>query len=219
MEDKRIIRNLMKYVHEVRYEATSHCKAFLLVSATILLGCNVAIYWDMISRSLGIAVGMGVAVAAITWLGGFAMGVVRRKGPWQQAFPPYVLLSRALLPSLILGVGVGIVAAAVILLVPLGRAAGAALLGWLLVQLTMHLLFILHTPLTSAAVKSTGDPNIQTVDSYRYTWFFPALGVLAMYVAGSNCLPLDWQALFQVAVTAGIGTSWAMAGFGSGYIP
>ena len=220
MGDKRITANLVKYVHDTRTQATSHDKFHILLTATILIGVGVATFHDLVMpwpKEAALAIGL-LAVGA-AWVLGFAAGVKMRARIWEQKYPPYELIARATVPCLVIALAAGLMVGRFMLDVPTAQALGVSFLGWLAVGVLMHLLFALHAPWTKAAIKTTGNPNINTVDSHRHAWFFPALGVLAIYLAGFVPALADAQTSVAVAVSAAIATSWTMAGFGSGYIP
>lgn len=222
MADKRILPNLVRYLREMKNDATSHDRLILLLSGGILVGCGVGTFRNP-AAALGwptvLIVLVGLVVGAGIWLMNFTLGVLRRAPAWRPAFPPYQLVVAATVPVFVVAMVIGCGIGTVLFQLPVLKAGIASLLGHIAIVVTMHLLFKAHAPLTRQAVQTTHNPNIMTVDSHRYMWLFPALGVLGLFLVGMWAAPESMESLRHVAVTAAIVTAAFLAGFGAGYIP
>jgi hypothetical protein len=222
MNNKYVLPNLARYFREMKNEATSHDKIALLLSVAILVSCGAWAYRDLTTsmqwpKSTVLLV--GVAILTTVWLVSFALGVILRARTWLPVFPPYQLIGRAAVPALVTAIIAGSVAGTVLFEMSLVKSAGVSFLGYIVVLIIMHFLFLLHLPITRIAVRLTHNPNIMTVDSHRYMWLFPAIGVLVLLLAGKALATEDAEAVRHIAVTAAIATSTTLAGFGAGFIP
>jgi len=222
MVDRRVSENFLRFLRELRDDASTIEIIHLLLSVTLLAG-SAKYTWDKLGvkpdwPSVGLAAGC-LIIATLAWLLGFASGVRLRKEGWKAAYPPFDLIGRALAPTFILSVAVAMPVSKFVF--PVGMQTGAlvALEAWAVVMLAVVLLAVVHTPWTRWAIRQRGDHNIVVVDSYLHMWLFPALGVVLLYLLGPAFLSLGETDALAVSVSAGIAASLALAGFGSGYIP
>jgi hypothetical protein len=221
MTNKQISSELKRYFYEMKNDATSHDKVALLVTIAILVGCGYGTYGNLIASmqsSKGLVLLIGITLIVTIWLVGFALGVLFRTD-WTYVFPPYRMIGAATVPAFIIAVATGSIAGKYLFKTPVLESSGGAFGGYLTILIVMHFLFLLHAPLTRKTVQLNHNPNITIVDSHRYMWLFPALGVLILYLVSKKVAPEESRALYHVAVTSGIVVSTIFAGFGAGYIP
>lgn len=222
MNDKRISPNLVRYFREMKNDATSHDKIILLLSGGILVYCCIGTYKDVVAAnhwSEWLAVLVGLAIGTLVWLFAFGLGVLLRLNPWRPTFPPHQMIRRALFPAFVISILLGVLCSVVLFKLATDYGFAASLLGNAITFAVSYVLFVLHSPLTQAAIKRTGNPNIMTVDSHRYMWLFPALAVLTVSLTAMALAAPELSAFVHTTVSAGIATALVMAGFGAGYIP
>lgn len=217
-----IAAELARYFREMSSNATTHDKVMLAIVIAILAGCGASTCRGLIaSKQWPVAVALLLSLVAETciWILGFALGIKLRAPAWRDVFPPYKLIGRGMIPAVVVGMAVGCVLGPALSGVTATKAAIASSLGQLSMLAMMHLLFVLYAPVTRKAVQITHNPNIMTVDSHRYIWLFPALGVLVVFLVGRAIISQDAEALRHIATAAATATSAILAGFGSGFIP
>jgi len=215
-----VLSELSRYFRDMKNDATSHDKIMVLVSVGILIGAGTVVFKGVgASVPGGLVFTISLGTGLVLWLVAFSLGVLLRARAWPQVFPPYQLIGRATVPVLILAFALGCLLGVILYGVSLSRAATAAVLGHLATVAVMHVLFRLHTPVTTAAIKVAHNPNVATVDSHRYMWLFPAIGVVVVLLVCRASGLQDFGVVRHVAATAAIVTAIGLAGFGSGYIP
>ena len=97
METKGVGPNLVKYLREMRNDATSHDKVILLLSAAILAGTAITRFKPLIAAKkwpMEESVLAGIVAALVLWLVSFSLGVGMRKRNWRPEFPPLGLIGR-----------------------------------------------------------------------------------------------------------------------------
>ena len=222
MANKNISQCLVLYFREMKNHATSHDKIAMLLSICIWIGCSLSAYKDLAisMQSLKFVVFAGaVIIIILLWLTGFSLGVIFRGPHWEPVFPPYGLIGMATVPSFLIGVVFGSLAGVILFNTSLQTCTGISFRSGVVVLIVTHILFLLHTPLTRAAVRSTHNINIKTVDSHRYMWLFPALSVLALFWVTKYLAPAESEMSRHISTTAAIVLSVTMTSFGAGYIP
>jgi hypothetical protein len=222
MAERHIVSILAKYFRDMKNQATSFDKFYLLASICLWLGCGIGAYKGLTASMhwpKALVLFSGIIVIAVVWLVGFSLGVSLRAPRWEHVFPPYGLIGKAVIPALLLAILSGSLAGMALFDISLNSSAIASFWGYIGVTIVMLILFLIHTPWTRAAVRLTRNPNVMTVDSHRFIWFFPALGVLAIFFIAKRFVPAESEAIRHIATTAAIATSTTLAGFGAGYIP
>ena len=222
MINSSIASNLTRYFREMMNQATSHDKIVLLLTTAIWIGCGYGAYQALaVSRqwSKGLLLALGVVVGLVIWLLSFSLGVMLRPQRWSHVFPPFRLMGIAAVPALVISMITGSVAGTALFKISLSQSIGASFMGYGITFFASYILFLMHAPFTRTAVRITRNPNIMTVDSHRYLWLFPALGVLALFFLLKRLLPVELETAHSIVITAAITTSTVFAGFGAGYIP
>jgi hypothetical protein len=199
------------------------CHASMIGSISIfsLVGGTFAKYLALTGKPELQTAGSAIAVESVVlWLVAFAFAVKMRPMRDEEfcQYPPMNMLGGAFVVS-IFGSVLGTIS---------GNMMGFGLFksilytlpGIIVMPFLIIFLFVPTIPVTQAAVKIKRDPTLAIADSYRNTWFFSALALLAIglflkWIAGKQ----PGLTPFFVTINSALITAVSYTGFVSGYYP
>ncbi len=223
MNRQSIPRAFMTFLKDLP-KAVFICHASMLGSIGVffLVGKTLAKYLALTGKQNLQNAGLAIATELIVlWLVTFALAVKMR--PLRQVefcqYPPMNMLGGAFAVSVFWGVVLGATS---------GNMIGFGLLksilyilpSIILVPFLVLFLFVPTIPATQAAVKMKRDPTLAIADSYRNTWLFSALALLAIgffvkWIAGEQ----PGLTPYFVTINSALITAVCYTGYASGYYP